>query len=345
MSRTQPLVSVLIPAYNAERTLQATIDSVRLQTYQNVEVIVIDDGSKDGTAALLERLSAEYPALRATTIPNGGASSARNRALSVARGEIVAPLDSDDIWHPLYLERLVGEMERLGPDCTMAYCYLRRIDEEGFVTETKRGHAASPRAFHQMLAFNLVGTGSAIVMRREAAVSVGGYDTSVGGAEDYLIQVRLAARGLVAAVPEYLVGYRTTATAQSTRRHEMSLWSRRVLSILEQEFPNADRRVMDRAVARSHADSFVHSVKAGRYLEGMKCLGTALARSPGETIETLRRKSLSASSVRPDTRPRQRFEAFDRLDDAGVGAFSSQALKLAFDIDNSTQQRSSPNDP
>lgn len=94
-------ISVAIPAYNAAATLKATLDSVLCQTAPAAEILVMDDGSSDATSAILKSYE---PRIRAFRQINGGASSARNALVAEARGDMIAFLDSDDLWHPRYLE-------------------------------------------------------------------------------------------------------------------------------------------------------------------------------------------------------------------------------------------------
>lgn len=332
-AKRPPLVSVLVPAYNAARTIVETLSSVLRQTYPSIEVIVVNDGSTDATGSILADLETSARNLVVISAPNGGQCRARNRALGVAKGKYVAPLDADDLWHPRYLERLVGELERAGPGAVMAYSFVRRIDEAGFVTETKASYAVTPNAFHQMLAANVVGTGSGIVMRRTAALETGGYDTRVGGAEDYLMQLRMAEMGKVLAVPEYLVGYRTSRTSLSVRRYEMSQWSMRVLAIAQEEFANADPRIMRRALARSFADASVHALKSGQVVNSVSHLSTALFSSPGEALRTLSRKARSARQRRHVQGTKVHFEDMSPTDSCGQGMFESPALAEARRVD------------
>ena len=100
------LISVVVPAWRAEKTLAATLDSILLQTWRELEVLVVDDASPDGTLALAQSYAAKDPRVRVIAQPqNGGVSKARNRGVREARGEWIAFLDSDDLWMPEKLER------------------------------------------------------------------------------------------------------------------------------------------------------------------------------------------------------------------------------------------------
>src|SRR3954453_10527365 len=94
------LVSVIIPAYNAGATVERTISSVLNQTYSSIEVLVVDDGSTDNTAVLVQRMADADPRIKLLQKPNGGVALARNFGIAHAAGEFIAPLDADDLWHP-----------------------------------------------------------------------------------------------------------------------------------------------------------------------------------------------------------------------------------------------------
>jgi teichuronic acid biosynthesis glycosyltransferase TuaG len=127
---TAPLVSVITPAYKAERYLPATIASVRAQTMQDWEMIIVDDNSPDGTRALLESAGRQDPRVRpeCSTV-NRGPGPTRNRALAQARGRYLAFLDADDLWDPVKLERQIGFMQE--EQSAFSYCGYRVISAAG----------------------------------------------------------------------------------------------------------------------------------------------------------------------------------------------------------------------
>jgi len=114
MTGMRPLVSIIIPCFNAARWLETTIDSARRQEGAELDIIVIDDGSTDESAAIAERLSG--PQLRVLRQPNGGAARARNRGLAAARGEFIQFLDADDVLLPGKLARQLERLVPAGPD-------------------------------------------------------------------------------------------------------------------------------------------------------------------------------------------------------------------------------------
>lgn len=109
MSVTTPRVSVIMPTYNYGRYVADAIESIQAQTFGNFEIVVVDDGSTDDTAAILARLA--EPRLKVIRQERAGTASARNRGLEAARGEFITWLDADDLWKPTFLERHLAVLE------------------------------------------------------------------------------------------------------------------------------------------------------------------------------------------------------------------------------------------
>lgn len=103
-----PLISCIVPVFNGERYLGEALESILKQTYQSLEIIVVDDGSTDGTAAVIDRYAEQVRFLRQ---PNAGTAAARNLGLNAANGEFIAFLDADDLWHPEKLERQTARFQ------------------------------------------------------------------------------------------------------------------------------------------------------------------------------------------------------------------------------------------
>jgi hypothetical protein len=215
-------VSVIVPAYNATRTLAATLASIAAQTEPPLEVIVVDDASTDGTVEMAETFATRLPNLQVVRqVKNGGVSRARNAGLAASHGDLLAFLDADDLWHPTYLAKM-AEALRAHPDASFAYSYLRRVDMDGRVSGVPLRPAISGWAFYRMLDENFVGSGSNAVFRREIVRELGGYDEDIPGVEDTYLQLLAAWRGPVAHVPQYLVGYRSVPGSATSYRRKFS---------------------------------------------------------------------------------------------------------------------------
>src|SRR5215472_2869497 len=125
------LVSVIIPTFNRAGCVVRAIESAAKQTYPAVEIIVVDDGSTDGTAVLLRGFTCSRPFRFIEGHGNEGAPAARNRALALCRGRWVAFLDSDDVWHPRKLERQIEMLIASGAEFGACYTGLADYDDAG----------------------------------------------------------------------------------------------------------------------------------------------------------------------------------------------------------------------
>lgn len=251
-----PSVSVIVPAYNAERTLAGTLDSVAAQTHVPEEVIVVDDGSSDRTVEIARSYVDRLPGLRVVSIANGGVGVARNVGIRLSRCEVIAPLDADDIWHPAYLQRMLQRYAESGPATGFVYCLFRRIDMADTVLHCAAYYPVDGGGFYQLLLHNYVGSGSNAIFSRRRAAAVGLYDERYRTNEDFLMQLALAWRGRVVAVPEYLVGYRNTPGSLSKNLARMADDHFRLLDEIPDLFEGVDEDVLRWSRARMHAYCF-----------------------------------------------------------------------------------------
>jgi glycosyltransferase involved in cell wall biosynthesis len=219
-----PLVSVVIPAYNASATIERTIRSVMAQTYEQLQIIVVDDGSSDETASIVERVARHDPRIILQRQLNQGVATARNVGTAHARGKYIAPLDADDIWHPRKLEKQIAVIEDVGDRIGLVYCFSRYIDEDDIVI-SHDGPQANARGdvYAQLVYSNFIGNASSPLVRRSYLQEVGGYDPALRaqlaqGCEDFRAYLSIAERWEFDLVPEYLVGYRIAAGNMS-RNH------------------------------------------------------------------------------------------------------------------------------
>jgi glycosyltransferase involved in cell wall biosynthesis len=195
----EPHLSVVMPSYNAERTMASAIGSALSQTLRELEVIVVDD-SEEPPTAVLERIGDDR--VRLVAGDGRGPAAARNLGISLARGKYVAFLDADDLWLPLYAERMTGALDR-SDDPGLAY-----TDAYWFQSETGRVRKATymdlarhpdpapsdPQAFlFALLERNFVYVSA--MLPRSVLEEVGGYDESQLGAEDYELWLRVATAG------------------------------------------------------------------------------------------------------------------------------------------------------
>ena len=261
------LVSVIIPAFNASSTLPATLESAIGQTHENIEIIVVNDGSTDGTQAVAERYARQDPRIRIVSTPNRGVAAARNTGIDETRSELVAPLDADDLWHPEKIARQLEALDGGGPKMGFVYAGSRIVDVNGEVRISPPLKLCEGRAFLRSVFVNLVGNGSALLARRQALQAAGGYSEELRrrgleGTEDRLVQTLIARRWTIGVVPAYLVGYRQLPTAMSADRVRMYRSQRAILQILASRYPDIPRWVLDAAKALVETNLAINQLKA-----------------------------------------------------------------------------------
>lgn len=188
-----PVVSVVIPAYNAAAFIAATLDSVRAQTFGSWEVIVVDDGSSDSTHEVVERYLARHRlAGRCIRQENKKIAAARNTGMRAARGEFIALLDHDDLWYPEKLETIMAEFER-HPEADLI-CHNENITRDRRLLRTTRNGPASPRMYERLLLTGNTLSPSATVFRNDKALAIGGFreNPEFNTVEDYDFWMRLS---------------------------------------------------------------------------------------------------------------------------------------------------------
>jgi glycosyltransferase involved in cell wall biosynthesis len=265
-----PLVSVLIPTYNRAHCLANAIDSALAQTYPHVEIVVVDDGSQDHTGELIAARYGDDPRVRYVYQQNGGVSAARNHGLRLCRGELVAFLDSDDLWLPWKLELQVACLSRF-PDAVLAWSEMQAVDVHGQVLHErylrKMYHAyhwftqeqlfaessslaelcpALEKAVGQarvyrgdiyaaMLMGNLVHT-STVLDRRDVLARVGDFDEAMRkGGEDFDFHLRTARHGPVLFLDLPLIQYQIGLEDQITGKGCGIHYARSHLSTITRE--------------------------------------------------------------------------------------------------------------
>ncbi|HEY2584989.1 MAG TPA: glycosyltransferase [Tepidisphaeraceae bacterium] len=231
-----PLVSVLMPAYNARRYVAEAIESVLAQTYRDFEFLIIDDGSTDDTAEIVNRYAAADDRIRVLKRSNGGVGAALNAGLAEARGELVARMDSDDVCLPERFARQV-EFLRETPDCVLVGCRVLLIDPDGEplfeMTDIPTAHAEIDEKLLQVR-WSIVHP--TVMMRRDVVRRLGGYDNELVPVEDHDLFLRLAEVGRLANLPQVLLRY---------RKHPMNS-----VRVLADQRVKALTRVMEAAWAR-----------------------------------------------------------------------------------------------
>jgi glycosyltransferase involved in cell wall biosynthesis len=227
---SEPLVSVIIPTYNRGALIGRAIDSVRAQTYPNIEIIVVDDGSTDDTQ---DRLRQYGDGVRVVSQENAGPAAARNKGIAQARGEYIAFLDSDDYWLQGKLARQIEALEKAGSSVPCCLCNCTVLYPDGSKTSTFKiadivpnypdGLWLNPE---MVLSTRFVLFNQAAAIRRKALQRVGGFDEKLRLLEDYDLGLRLALEGPWTIVRDEMVVYNDAShgsLASTARQNELPL--------------------------------------------------------------------------------------------------------------------------
>jgi glycosyltransferase involved in cell wall biosynthesis len=243
-SRTQqekPLVSVIIPAYNAENFIEVTLNSVLAQTYRNIEVIIVDDGSKDRTLHLVQQKALEDSRIMLLRQQNQGVAAARNLAIQHAKGEFIAPIDADDIWYPLKLEKQVACILEGGSRVGIVSSWFVFIDEDGDLMNTCVANHTDGYV-HELLIYHNPIPASIPLIRRAALDKVGFYNQELKqqnaqGLEDWELGLRIAQHYEFRTVPEILIGYRQVTYSMSNDWQQMERSYHLVMIMAKKLYP------------------------------------------------------------------------------------------------------------
>lgn len=233
-SSLAPLISVVIPAYNSEAVVVETLQSVLAQTYRNLEVIVIDDGSTDRTRERVEAIDDARVAVH--TYPNAGLSEARNRGIRRARGDLISFIDADDLWTRDKLESQLQALQR-NPDLSIAYSWTMFIDERSRYLFAKAPCFFEGDVYRDLLTNNFIAGGSNVLARMSCIESVGFFNTNLKGSEDWEYFLRAARRCRFAVVPRYQVLYRFSSSSLSGNPRRTEEWTLRVIDQAYRDAP------------------------------------------------------------------------------------------------------------
>jgi glycosyltransferase involved in cell wall biosynthesis len=265
---TAPPLSVVLPVYNGEAHLDEAIRSIRTQTFTDFEFIVIDDGSSDRTLEILEEHAREDERMRVRTRANRGLIDTLNEGLAMARGDLVARMDADDIALPARFERQVAHMSET-PECVLLGSSFDFIDEAGAATRPYHCFIHDVTIRHALPIEGAV-LHPAAILRRSAALRVGGYRPGYVAAEDYDLWHRLAHIGRLGNLAESLMRYREWAGRVSTRDAEAQ---RRIADRIRDQIWN------DRTLARYRRVSLRSLFRLpGEHAPGLEELQRQLAR-------------------------------------------------------------------
>ena len=282
------LVSVIIPAYNAECFIADTLESVFAQTYTPIEVIVIDDGSTDTTAAIVR---AKFPQARLFQKPNGGVSSARNLGIRMATGCFVAFLDADDLW---LHDKLLKQVNLLSqhPDIAWCYCDCQYFRGDRRNVKYRLSMVANPyqgNILRPLFLENFISSPTPLI-KREVFEHVGFFDERIHIAEDWDMWLRIARSYVVAYLPEHLALYRqysqTSCVAETGNKKYLEA-NLCVLTVARERDSDKLSCLYAQAKSNVYFKIGLRLIRQGLKQKGRCAIGMALRLYPGKSFRYL----------------------------------------------------------
>ncbi|NES87629.1 MAG: glycosyltransferase [Moorea sp. SIO2B7] len=228
-----PLISVIIPVYNGEKTIRQTIEYVLKQSFADWELIVINDGSQDSTLEIVS--SIKDLRLKVFSYPNAGLAASRNRGIVKASGEYISFLDADDLWTQDKLESQLKALQE-NPQAAVAYSWINCIDEFGQFLRRGNHVIFNGDVYAQLLLTDFIENGSNLLIRKQVFDEVGNFDELLNAVEDWDMWLRLAARYHFVCVPSPQIFYRISPNSMST-----NVWKLETscLQVIERAFARA----------------------------------------------------------------------------------------------------------
>ncbi len=250
-----PTVSIVVPMFNGERFLSQTVNSILAQSFRDWELVLIDDGSKDGSADIATNYASNDERIRFVTQPNGGVANARNSGLKTtnSESEFVIFLDQDDTWEPDALADLISAIQST-PSAVAAFGIAQYVDDNGeriregelegalrdrLVFEkgkVRNLRIDEPSIFASLVICNQMVTPGLILMKREPLMKVGDFDQTVAPADDYDLYARMSRHGCIVFLDKLVLNYRlhsANASWSSNIRYATGLVRKKLASSSE----------------------------------------------------------------------------------------------------------------
>lgn len=245
MKGNQPLISIVTPTYNREAFLAEAIQSVIDQTYENFELIIVDDGSTDGSEVLVQRYVQEDSRIRYFKQHNQGQSVARNRGIQESRGEFVCFLDSDNKWFP---DKLEVSVKAFADNSSVDIVYGNNVTISETGAELSRSNMPrhSGMITERLLADNFISMNTTMV-RKHCFDTLGAFNERDRLAEDYELWLRLSTQFRFLYVPHYFGYYRVMDDQISTDKEARFSANEQIIHSFLEQFPDALTRKQKRA--------------------------------------------------------------------------------------------------
>ena len=271
-----PLVSIVIPAYNHAEYLNEAIQSILTQDYPNIELIVLDDGSTDHTADLLENYQGKF---HWESHLNMGQANTLNKGWQLSKGEILAYLSADDFLYPYAVSKAVAWLAER-PDSVLTYCDFNLLDPQ---SRTVRRVIAPEMSYREMIVRVVCPPGPGAFFRRSAFALAGLWDSALKQMPDYDFWLRLGLYGKFTHIPEVLAGFRVHNTSQSFAKPSVEKANEAVYIIskfFKLDLPDDLLELRDEALASAELISAQLHFRAGRYTDSFGSLRHSFLLSP-----------------------------------------------------------------
>ncbi len=292
-----PVVSVVTPAFNTARYLADAVHSVLAQTFTDLELVLVDDGSTDDTLHVAQRLATEDARVRVVAIPNGGPAGARNAALEAARGDFIALLDSDDVIFPHYL---ASQLAVLAASPDAAIVTANAVNRGGGANFDGKPYWPQTSGIQKLRLGDVISQEDGVcilsVFRRCVYASIGGFNPVFSGNEDYEFWVRAALAGFVIV--------RNYEPLGVYRRHEGSLSSSEprmiqgVLNVLRHTESILGEQADERQVVRRQITRFTRELPRAELRASLQRRDAAAVSDALRTLATERRGWVLAACAR-----------------------------------------------
>ena len=322
-----PLLSVVMPAYDVERYVPDAVRSVLAQDGPRIELIVVDDGSADGTVAAVQRAAAEAPpgaAVRVVEQANAGASVARSRGLEVATGDFVGFIDADDAWEPGLAAALVGALTA-DETADLAFPRVAYMGEDGEPLGFTSRLRARRFGFMDLLTDNPINTATGVIVRAEAVRAVGTFDASLRACIDldYWVRVGRLRPGNIVGVDRVLARYRRRPGQITSDWHRMERGWRAVMDKTRAAHPERVAQAERRAEAHRRVYWATIAYQAGEHADARRLIAQAWRGAPLALLRhepALVRLGACIASLAPAPAHRRAAVAFGALRHGRRGA-------------------------
>ncbi|MBI4341883.1 MAG: glycosyltransferase family 2 protein [Candidatus Omnitrophica bacterium] len=271
-----PAVSVILPTHNRAELLMEAVESVRTQTFASWELLIVDDGSADGTAEAVRAACAADPRIRSIRQANQGVAAARNAGIAASRGELIAFLDDDDRWLPRKLEAQTAFMQA---HAALGFSYTRYQFVGGLSGRVRIDPPRLLTTFEELLSVNCINT-STVMVRRDALDTVGGFKAVYQLNEDYHLWLRIAQQFPIGALGDPLAVYTHRSAVRRLTQDRMVLALTGIHALADLRLEGRCRKVRRAHIAKIHYELGRTCWNAEAYWRAAKHFTLALCTHP-----------------------------------------------------------------